>query len=528
MLIGYVVFAFAAVGLLSFKPQLWTISPLVTHLVDVSMAAALTLVTLTPGAPFYVMFMFTLLAAAHRWGFRQTVATAAVVVMLLVFQSVLVASVPPVRLIMRSMSLLLAGVVTGYLVQTQKQSRTEAVSIANTMSRADVRVGLKRTMSEVFDAIFKLFDPNRALLVVHEVASDQVYMWDVRRSSEGSVPSVRVSEIASDRLPTYMFAPSAGAWHAVRRNGSRGERLDVVALDREGTRFDPEPWVIPAGFITAVQPFNQLMALGVELGAEMTGRVFLIDPHIGADREGVLGFSQRVIRQVGPSVYNVYLLQRLRWRAAAVERARLWRELHDGIIQTVMGVQIQLAALSFRVAKESPGVASELTRLDGILRLEVTSLRELMQQMKPIDLGPDQLVDALADVVEQFQRETGIAARFVTQLDRVALRPRACIEVARIVQEALVNVRKHSGARNVLVRFAAVDGQCTLSIDDDGRGFPFAGRRSQTDLEAAREGPWVIRERVRLLGGKLTLESAPGHGSRLEIAVPLASHGIQG
>jgi signal transduction histidine kinase len=98
--------------------------------------------------------------------------------------------------------------------------------------------------------------------------------------------------------------------------------------------------------------------------------------------------------------------------------------------------------------------------------------------------------------------------------------------MARIVHEALVNVRRHSGARNVFVRLAAVNGDCRLSIDDDGCGFPFVGRFSQADLEASRKGPLVIKERVRLLGGQLTIESDPGHGARLEIAVPLSSHGI--
>ena len=134
-------------------------------------------------------------------------------------------------------------------------------------------------------------------------------------------------------------------------------------------------------------------------------------------------------------------------------------------------------------------------------------------------------MDGLADFVQRFQRETGIAARFVTQLDRVALSPRACREMARIVHEALVNVRRHSGAKNVFVRLATVNGDCRLSIDDDGCGFPFVGRFSQADLEAARKGPLVIKERVRLLGGQLTIESDPGHGARLEIAVPLSGHG---
>ena len=98
--------------------------------------------------------------------------------------------------------------------------------------------------------------------------------------------------------------------------------------------------------------------------------------------------------------------------------------------------------------------------------------------------------------------------------------------MAQILHEALVNVRRHSGARNVFVRLTAVNGDCRLSIDDDGCGFPFAGRFSQADLDATRKGPLVIKERVRLLGGELTIESDPGRGARLEIAVPISAYGI--
>ena len=186
-----------------------------------------------------------------------------------------------------------------------------------------------------------------------------------------------------------------------------------------------------------------------------------------------------------------------------------------------------MAALSRRLAKTAPGVVKELRRLDEILRQEVVSLRDVMHQIRPLDLGPDQLVPALDEFVQRFQRETGICARFVSQLDRVALPPHACREVARILNEALVNVRRHSGARNVFVGLETENRACRLSIKDDGCGFPFVGRLSQADLESARKGPLVIKERVRLLGGELTIESDPGHGARLEIAVPLSNYAIQ-
>jgi signal transduction histidine kinase len=152
-----------------------------------------------------------------------------------------------------------------------------------------------------------------------------------------------------------------------------------------------------------------------------------------------------------------------------------------------------------------------------------------MRGVTPADLAPEQLMETLADVVDRFQRETGINARFIRPFDRLDLPSRSCREVTRIVQEALVNVRKHSGARNVSVRLTAIDGHCRLSIDDDGRGFPYAdGFVSQSDLTQATQRPRIIQERVRLLGGELNVESDPVRGARVEISFPLATHASRG
>jgi len=96
------------------------------------------------------------------------------------------------------------------------------------------------------------------------------------------------------------------------------------------------------------------------------------------------------------------------------------------------------------------------------------------------------------------------------------------------VQEGLVNVRKHSRAKTALVRLSAKNGNWTLVIEDDGRGFPFSGRLSQPDLDGLGKGPLVIKERVRVIAGELTIESNPGQGSRLEITVPQKPEAMHG
>jgi signal transduction histidine kinase len=124
------------------------------------------------------------------------------------------------------------------------------------------------------------------------------------------------------------------------------------------------------------------------------------------------------------------------------------------------------------------------------------------------------------DAVERFERETGISARFVTDAEKLQMPDKICREFLRIVQEGLVNVRKHSKARHVLVRLSSNTREWCLTLEDDGRGFPFSGRLSQDELDQMGKGPTIIKERVRLIEGGLTVESNPGVGTRLDIRVP--------
>ncbi len=173
-----------------------------------------------------------------------------------------------------------------------------------------------------------------------------------------------------------------------------------------------------------------------------------------------------------------------------------------------------------RQAEADRPIGGELARIQSLLREEVLKLRELMQQMKAIDVDAQRLLGVLNDTVERFQRETGINARFVTDIEDLDMPQRVCRELLRIVQESLVNVRKHSGARHVLVRLGSNPGRWNLVVEDDGKGFPFAGRFKQEEMEEMGKGPTIIKERVRLLAGELTVESNPGQGTRLEVIVP--------
>jgi two-component system nitrate/nitrite sensor histidine kinase NarX len=182
---------------------------------------------------------------------------------------------------------------------------------------------------------------------------------------------------------------------------------------------------------------------------------------------------------------------------------------------------MELVVLHRRARDQAPEMTHDLGRLHQIVRREVINVRELMEGVRVGDVESGDLLQHLGEMVDRFGRYTGIAARFVSDGREVPLTPHLRRQVGRIVHEALINVRKHADADRVAVR-AEVDSSCwRLSIEDDGRGFPFAGRLSQEELERFRQGPRTIRERVRLIGGSMAVESRPGFGSKIEIGIPL-------
>ncbi|HXE74856.1 MAG TPA: histidine kinase [Candidatus Xenobia bacterium] len=539
LLLVYAAQSLALMLWLRLQPRAASRLRLVSHGVDVIFAGLLTLFTEGANSPLYVFFLFVLLAAAYRWGARETLLTAGAAAGVLLLEiglssveslrAVHILSEPVEfnRVIMRSTYLVLMGVLLGYLAEEEKQLRAETAVVARVVSRAQSASSLRANLQAALEEIFRVYGTRRALLPVRERASDRVFLWEARAVGESPEILLTLREDESEQRVALLRSPAGRVWYAVR-DADHSQRFSLLALDAQGRRLrEVEPALPPA--LTG-QSFRSVLGAAIQFGGEWEGQLLLFDVALGSRPETELRFLQALLRQVGPAIYNVYLLRRLRARAGALERARVAQELHDGVIQSLIALEMQFDVLRRR-PPQGPEVTEEIGRLQRLLHQEILNVRELMQQMKPVEIDPQRLLEFLAETVDRFQRDTGIAARFVSELDEVRLPPRVCRELARIVQEALVNVRKHSSARNVLVRFGCDDGVWRLVVDDDGRGFPFSGRLTQAELDAARRGPLVIKERVRSIGGELTVESTPGGGARLEITLPQAptpTEGLEG
>jgi signal transduction histidine kinase len=532
LMLAYVVYCLFILAWVRAHQQFSTRFQIGIHGIDVLWPAVISLFTSPFRSPFFIFDAFVLLEAAYRWGLQETLATGAAEVLLYCsallfaalgpgsFRVLLGARIEINRLIMRPLYLAIMAYLMGYLGEQEKSQRAEASGIARLIGKVRAEVGFRGALRVVFEETLKVFGSNRTLLIVREAPTGRVFLWEGRRESSAKNLSLDWTEAAPVARSEYIFDPPGRVWLARRRQiKSSGPEFLVSALEDEGLILRSVEWTPPRMLVESF-PFQLALGVALNLGPAWTGSWWLLDPDPGSPPLTAAGFLRALSNQLGPAIYGVFVLRRLKSQAGAMERARVARELHDGVIQSLIGMEMQVDVLRRKAPSSPQLLTGELARLQSNLHQEVQNLRELMQQMRPLELGPKQFLDFLANAVDKFRHDTGIAANFVSPLEEVMLTPRVGNEVARIVQEALVNVRKHSGARNVVVRFDSENGMWKLAIDDDGCGFDFSGRLSQADLDNARKGPVVIKERVRSIGGELAIESLPGRGSRLEISFP--------
>jgi signal transduction histidine kinase len=495
------------------------------HWIDVFWASLLSFFSQGPGSVFFVFFILALVSAAYRWYFRETIVTISAILGLLVLEAFLLSQFPVFlggsgevelnHLIVRSTYVIGVGILVGFLGQKEKVQRAQVTAASRITSGIQAASGLNGAIRAGLGSLLDIYGAREVALAVHYWRDEQMTVWRAHLTNRAL--EVNESQGNASSIPVYFFDGPSSLWCATmepKTGNFAGSCLDVGRR-----RFHAIDLVLPKELLF-LDSVKRVFCTSVRLGEEQRSRLFIFDP---PDSVSLLDTAQSLhflAEQMGPAIYTMLLLDVLRSRAGAIERARLARELHDGVIQSLVGAEMRVEA--WRRHKQNQGTApsvEEMENLQQLLHSEVVSLRELMQQMRAAEVNPEELLDVLAVRVDRFRRDTGISARFVSDLREVSLSRDTCQEIVRIVQEALVNVRKHSEARHAVVRFERRNGQWKLTIDDDGCGFPFRGRRSLNELDQSFEGPEIVKERVRAIGGDLIIESWPGRGSHLEITL---------
>ncbi|MFG1644942.1 sensor histidine kinase [Amycolatopsis sp. NPDC049252] len=206
------------------------------------------------------------------------------------------------------------------------------------------------------------------------------------------------------------------------------------------------------------------------------------------------------------------LLSQAREAGMLDERQRLAQEIHDTLAQGFTGIITQLEAAS--LAKDDPAEwQRHLDSAAALARENLTAARRSVHALHPEPLDTATLLDALTDVARRWGERTGVPATVTVTGDPARLHPEIEATILRITQESLSNVDKHAAASRVGVTLSYMTDEVTLDVRDDGAGFELAAADGGFGLPG-------MRRRVRRLAGTLHVESEPGAGTAISVALP--------
>jgi signal transduction histidine kinase len=238
-----------------------------------------------------------------------------------------------------------------------------------------------------------------------------------------------------------------------------------------------------------------------------------------ADRAALAVDNARLYEQVADREQQLQDLVGRLISAQEEERRRVAYDIHDGLAQIAVGTHQHLQAFAHRYRPRSAQARSDLYRALELSRQTIREARRVIANLRPTALDDFGLATAIRLQVEEMNRD-GWQIELVETAGTQRLPPALETALFRVTQEALTNVRKHAGTRSVRIELACNEKTLTLDIRDHGRGFDPDGVETGHGI-SERVGLAGMRERIALVGGSLTLSSAPDHGTRIRVIVPL-------
>jgi signal transduction histidine kinase len=432
---------------------------------------------------------------------------------------------PPMRTFL-GVPILLRGVAYGNLYLTEKEGGfqfTDEDEELTTLLSTQAAVAIEN--ARLYEAATRWL---KQLESLNEVSNALVSETDLSRLLD--LVAARLRELVQARLVLIAVPNHEGDLVVRTTDGEGGEELAGMRLEREGSKAGR---VLDRRRSERVDSMIEDLEVDQEVSRRLGSRTGLYVPMLVRDRPiGVITAHDKEGSDARFSDEDVRLAETFAARAAVavdlservasdalrrvvsaqeLERQRLARELHDETGQALTSILLGLKSV------EDAKSASEASAAAGELReLVVTTLqdvRRLAVELRPKALDDFGLVSAIERLVETFREQTGIQVDLEPRLGKERLPPDVETTLYRITQEALTNVVKHAQARRVSIVLTRRDGSISAVIEDDGRGFE--GEAGENGL-----GLLGMRERIALVGGRLSLESSPGSGTTLSIEVP--------
>jgi signal transduction histidine kinase len=466
----------------------------------VDLALAVVMITLTGdwASPLILTPLPVVILAAYAWGYREGLAAAALTGATIGLVDTLSGvSEDALRTgILASVVVLLAALVGGFTRQLWLEA--------------------ERRQQETLDQVTRMSIANDLLHALHDVVQtlpSSLDLSDVVTSAQETFRELVDSTVAVVIVPD----DTSDLWHVELAEGTRipsAFRLEELprtlreALDTDGVVRAND--LTPGSGAACGPETRSILATALRAHDRVVGLVSIehseADTYTEEDASLIAGLAS----SLALAVDNARWFSRLRTLGAEAERARIARDLHDNVAQSLAYVGFELDRLAAQHDDQ------ELRDLQGVVRGVVAELRETLYQLRATVSENQDLVDVAREYITRWSTRTGVEADFAPQTGGRRVPVQVEQELWRILQESLTNVERHADASHAWVSWRIGDGRAQLEVRDDGRGM------NGDAASRERYGLVGIRERADAVGAQVTLVSEPECGTTVlvELEVP--------
>lgn len=476
------------------------------HGIDLLAFTILNYVTSGYASPFFLFFIFILLSSSLRSGWRQTLATAAALILVYAIEGVSASTWGTEAFDLERFALrVMYMIVFSALMLLWFASRSEGVAPL-------LAAGVEPKGPEDF------FRHSLAGVARRLGARTAVATWSDEEEPWLYVVSLRSDRLDSERLEPEAFEPVVA--EDAGENVMIFDRAQGTVLRRRWPHTRPERMRGAIGARLA-ERYGLIRGIRIPLrSGDISGELLL------GDVEGLspddLDTAAAVHIEIMAALERAELVRAN--ERAAIMRARLSfaRDVHDGMIQFLAGVALRLEGL--KRGERAALLAAEIDELQAELAREQQDLRGLILRLRGSSLGAASVdaAETLKPLADRLARQWGIDLSVEEPPAPVLVDRRLETEIHNLVREAAANAARHGGARRVQVALESAGGRLRLRISDDGSGLAQPGRFEHGEIAAARIGPRSIFDRVQQRGGTLDIETG-ARGTRLSIQLPILS-----
>lgn len=500
-LVLYVVYSFALFLITSGKRRFESLT-LWVHWIDVLWFTVLIGLSNGTNSIFFFFYYFSILIGSFRRGFSTglSVTVASSVLFTIVGYLSAPAEVQVNRLLLRPLSMLVLGYMIAYWGGCEIELRKRLSFLKDITRLSNPRFGVDQVIDSIMERFRGFYKADKCLLILNAGSSDE---YRIRRIGRRGESVNAANDLVGKDVAEIFLSPSASEVIVQRARPRRSLHYDLVTGEPINHRD------LSQSLINTLES-ERFLSVPINYRGNWVGRLFIVGPQRHFKPADV-DFVLQGINQVIPLLDNIMLVDRLASDAAAHERDKIARDLHDSVLQPYIGLQIGLASLQQKIERRDDDVLQRVNELRDLTAKGIADLRDYAGDIKTRDaVNNSLLTPAIRRFASRFTEATGIDVN-VEAPDDIRINDRLAAELFQMITEGLSNIRRHTHARTAWTVLSQHDENLTLRIENED---PDA--ESSADFQ-----PRSLAERAASLGGQLRVHRNGGGRTIVEIQIPL-------